>query len=159
MVLLLAGICRKLFHRPPLFFVEGNLKKVACNFVNRRWAREESDGDSCQEETSSESESERPDPVGKEQTENVPTCTPYREAKADDGFFSDDSDNNSSQHQLPVFQFFEHEPPYARQPLADKVFFFLPPSSGLLVYLGACPLWVGFFFFFFFFGGGGGFQR
>ncbi|XP_078159172.1 uncharacterized protein LOC144554722 isoform X2 [Carex rostrata] len=81
--------------------------------------REESDGDSCQEETSSESESEGVVP-GCQRREDLPSCTD-REPEADTGFSSDDSDGNSNRHQLPVFQFFEHEPPYARQPLADKI--------------------------------------
>ncbi|KAJ3676093.1 hypothetical protein LUZ60_003505 [Juncus effusus] len=37
------------------------------------------------------------------------------------GFSSDDSESSNPGIQFPVFEFFEHDPPYARQPLSDKI--------------------------------------
>ncbi|KAJ4783394.1 plant/protein (DUF789) [Rhynchospora pubera] len=90
--------------------------------TSRRQHREESDEDSCQEETSSDSENEGLVVVGRESSEVMPSCTHRAvEAEVDGGCSSDDSDSDGGRHHIPVFQFFEHDPPYARQPLADKI--------------------------------------
>ncbi|KAJ3696360.1 hypothetical protein LUZ61_000065 [Rhynchospora tenuis] len=110
------------YYVPFLSAIQLFLQNPHSTLTSRRLPREESDEDSCQEETSSDSENEGLVVVERERTEEMPSCTHRAaETEVDGGFSSDDSNSNGGRHQLPVFQFFEHDPPYARQPLADKI--------------------------------------
>lgn len=51
-----------------------------------------------------------------------------------EGFSSDEGESGSSQGAL-LFEYFAHDQPYGREPLADKVGFFLPlPQSSHLLF-------------------------
>lgn len=92
-------------------------------FIERR-PGEESDGENYQDtssDASSESESEKLIAERRESLRNT-GCADQ------EGFSSDDSEA-CNQSQVPIFEYQEYDPPYGRQPLADKVsfsgFFFL----------------------------------
>ncbi|XP_021291968.1 uncharacterized protein LOC110422409 [Herrania umbratica] len=55
-----------------------------------------------------------------------------------EGFFSDDSEAGNSRDRL-LFEFFEHDTPYSREPLADKIFDLACEYSGLKT-LRSCDL-------------------
>ncbi|XP_072983143.1 uncharacterized protein [Typha latifolia] len=84
--------------------------------LNSRRPGEESDGETYQDtgsDASSESESEQNIIERRESLRN----TSY---VGQEDFSSDDTEA-WNQQQLPIFQYLEHDPPYGRQPLADKI--------------------------------------
>ena len=94
------------------------MKKIPLYWLCFYWRPpgEESDGDICQDTSSdgsSESETERLIIGIRESLNNTSHV-------GQEGFSSDDSET-SNQIQLPIFEYLERDPPYGRQPLADKV--------------------------------------
>ncbi|OAY77342.1 hypothetical protein ACMD2_01741 [Ananas comosus] len=84
--------------------------------VSTRRPGEESDGENYQDtssDASSESESEKLIAERRESLRNT-GCADQ------EGFSSDDSEA-CNQSQVPIFEYQEYDPPYGRQPLADKI--------------------------------------